>query len=244
MKKTVLIMTALSLMVITACNKTEERNDFIGFEELETGQDGYWNGSGGEGGFESGNAWFINHYNSDWDAWSGFSYSNHTDTETGDYTNMFSSIAGMGEDQSEKYSTFYFSGSPDTITLFEPEKITAISVSNSTYAYKTMLNGDLFAKKFGGEDGTDPDWFLLKLTTLGEDGNPVYTYNIYLADFRYEDNSMDYISNRWNIVDLSESGFITGIVFSIESSDTGEYGINTPAFVCIDNIRGKLMPLE
>jgi hypothetical protein len=33
-------------------------------------------------------------------------------------------------------------------------------------------------------------------------------------------------------------GYIKKIAFSFESSDVGDYGINTPKYACIDNIRG------
>lgn len=244
MKKTAILLAILSLLLYSGCKKEKETIDLIDFEELDPGQSGYWNGSGNEGGFGSGNGWFVNNYNAEWSSWSGFSYTSHTDTGTGDYTNMYSSFTGSGEELSEIYSTYYYSGTPDTLKFLVPEKVTNISVSNSTYAYKTMLNGNEFAKKFGGPDGTDPDWFLLILTTLGEDGNPVIIYSIYLADYRSDNSSLDYISNVWNSIDLSESGYISGIVLQIESSDTGQYGINTPAYACIDNIRGVIKPVD
>ncbi|MBE0676250.1 MAG: DUF4465 domain-containing protein, partial [Bacteroidales bacterium] len=120
-----------------------------------------------------------------------------------------------------------------------------ISVSNTTYAYMAMLNGNAFAKKFGGDSGSDPDWFKVVLTALNDEGNPVGSVDIFLADYRYDNNSLDYISNVWTKIDLSVFGFVKGLVIEIASSDTGEFGINTPAYVCIDDIRGTLnMPLE
>lgn len=234
----------MSLLLFASCKEKSEILDIIDFEELDPGTEGFWNGSGEEGGFMSGNGWFVNNYNTEWSSWSGFSYTNHSDNETGDYTNMYSSVTGAGDDLSKVYSTYYYAGSADTLYFSIPEKVTNISISNSTYAYMTMLYGDQFAKKFGGPDGTDPDWFLVKLTTLNEDLEAVIVYNIYLADFRSENNLLDYISNSWNRIDLSDAGFISGIVFQIESSDTGEYGINTPAFVCIDDITGLLKQVD
>lgn len=230
------MMVIISLVAFSSCKKDEEKIILIDFEELDPGSDGFWNGSGSEGGFISGMAFFPNNYNNDYGVWMGFSFTNHTDTETGDYTNMYSAIPGSGEDLSEIYSTYYYGGVPDTILFEEPVKVTSISVANTTYAYYSMLNGDAYSKKFGGEDGNDPDWFRLVITSLDNYARPVTIYSIYLADFRSENNSMDYISNVWNQVDLSAAGFISGLVFTIESSDTGIYGINTPAYVSIDNI--------
>lgn len=230
------MVAIVSLVGFSSCEKEEEKVVVIDFEELDPGADGFWNGSGGEGGFISGMAFFPNSYNIEYGAWMGFSYTNHTDAQTGDYTNMYSALPGSGEDMSDIYSTYYYGGQPDTILFEEPVKVTSLSVANTTYAYYTMLNGNGFSKKFGGDDGNDADWFRLVITSLDNYARPVTIYNIYLADFRSENNSMDYISNVWNQIDMSASGFISGLVFMIESSDTGDYGINTPAFVSIDNM--------
>lgn len=240
MKKYLIVVTMLSLIGFSACEKEEQKRILIDFEEFDTGPDGYLNGSGGEGGFISEIVFFPNSYNSSWDSWSGFSITSHTDTVTADYSNMYSAIPGKGADLSDNYATYYFSGIPDTILFEEQVKVSSLSVTNTTYAYHTMLNGNAFSKKFGGEDGSDPDWFRLVITSLDYSARPVTRYNIYLADFRSEDDSMDYISNVWNHINLSDSGFISGLVFFIESSDTGDFGINTPAYVSIDNL--ELIP--
>jgi len=74
---------------------------------------------------------------------------------------------------------------------------------------------------------------------INESGEVVNTAEIYLADFRFGDNSKDYISNVWNEIDLSDFGFVKKLVLSFSSSDTGMYGMNTPAYLCIDNIKGE-----
>ena len=51
---------------------------------------------------------------------------------------------------------------------------------------------------------------------------------------------MDYIGNVWTDLDLSQAGFLKYLVLSFDSSDKGAFGINTPTFVCIDNIYGEL----
>ena len=187
------LILAVIITTAFACTKEQERTDLIDFEELDTGQEGYWNGSDESGGFSSGNAWFVNHYNSEWSSWSGFAYSNHTDTETGDYTNSYSPVAGSGDELSENYGVYYYPGTPDTLFFTEEEKVTSLSLCNTTYAYKVMLNGNDFAKKFGGADGTDPDWFKLRLTALDDRMQEIAYADIYLADFR-SDNSSKIIS--------------------------------------------------
>jgi len=102
----------------------------------------------------------------------------------------------------------------------------------------------MFAKKFGGESGNDKDWYKLSLTGISESGQIIGTREIYLADFRPDNNAEDYISNIWNNKDLSELGYLSKLVLVVSSSDVGDYGINTPTYVCIDNIEGELIPVE
>ncbi len=225
-------------LIMSGCEKEKDKTDFVTFEDFNLSQTGYWNGSDGSGGLTIGNLFLRNSFNPDYESWSGFSVSNHTDTISPGYTNQYSAIAGAGAGGSEKYAVFttYVS---DTIVFTVPERVTGISLCNSTYAYLSMLNGDNFAKKFGGETGDDPDWFMLSIQGINESGEVVKTAEIYLADFRSGDNSEDYISNVWNEIDLSDFGYVKKLGLSFSSSDTGLYGMNTPAYVCIDNIKGE-----
>ena len=94
----------------------------------------------------------------------------------------------------------------------------------------------LGVKKFGGETGNDPDWFKMRVTLLASDDKPLGTVEIFLADYRFDDNVKDYISNAWTRIGLGSFKNAASLVFELESSDTGQFGINTPAYVCLDNI--------
>jgi hypothetical protein len=99
-----------------------------------------------------------------------------------------------------------------------------------------MLNGDAYAKKFGGETGGDPDWFMLTITGKDADGNEVDTVDFYLADYRFEDNGEDYIVDTWQYVDLTSLGEVMSLEFALSSSDVGDWGMNTPGYIAIDTI--------
>ena len=238
--KKITIALAVSVLITYSCKKDDKPEiSKITFEEISLGSEGYWNGSDGSGGFTSGNAFFKNTYNSNYNSWSGFAVSNKTDKTTPGYINQYSSVAGGGAAQSQKYCVLY-SYSADTIKFTKPQKISNISLSNSTYTYLSMKNGDTFAKKFGGATGNDPDSFCVKFKAVNDKGT-TWTYTLYLADFRDSDNLNDYIFDGWFDADLSDVGFIKYLIFSFDSSDkTGEY-INTPTYVCIDNIEGEIL---
>ena len=239
-RKSLILYTFAVLLLFVSCKKEKPVIDNVTFEELLLGPYGYWNGSDGSGEFSSGNLFFINHYNNQHHSWSGFAYTNHKDNITSDLNNQYSSIAGSGADGSEKYGVYSFNGKPDTLKFSVPEKVTHISVCNSTYTYYAIKNGNQLCKKFGGDSGNDPDWFKLTLTAIDSLGKVKGVVDINLADFRFTDNSKDYIANSWTYLDLSAFGFIKGLKFEMSSSDSGPGGMNTPGYVCLDNIKGEL----
>ncbi len=208
---------------------TDENDVEANFEEFDFD---FYNGSDLAGGFTSGQGYFYNSYNLNWNSWAGFAYSRKTDVTTAGYTNQFSAITGQGQNLSETYAVG--NGSP-SVKFDNTFSVSSIWITNSTYAYLSMLNGDAFAKQFGGESGNDPDWFVL---TIKGFNNGIYTdsVNFYMADFRFDDNTDDYIINEWTEIDLSQLGNVDSLNFSMNSSDVGDYGMNTPAYFCLDNI--------
>jgi hypothetical protein len=114
--------------------------------------------------------------------------------------------------------------------------------TNTTYAYLSMLEGDSFAKQFGGVTGDDEDYFKLIIKGIDEMGEYTGTVDFYLADFRFEDNSLDYIVDEWTWVDLTSLGDVIGLEFSLESSDAGDWGMNTPAYFAMDDLNAVPVP--
>ena len=171
------------------------------------------------------------------ESWNGFAYSRMKDDTTAGFTNQYSAITAMGADSSENYGVFYLSAIKDTVWLSRAMLLDSIAITNATYPYLSMKDGDQFSKKFGGETGDDPDWFLLTIVGMNN-GEPTDTIDFYLADFRFENNEEDYIIDAWTNVDLSELDTVDMIEFSLSSSDVGDWGMNTPAYFCIDNLSG------
>lgn len=212
------------------------------FDELILPPGSYWNGADGSGGFISGGMHFSNIYDKDWASWEGFSYSNITDTTTMGFAAQYNAIAGKGQGGSANYAVVYVGWtSPPIITLEAPGIVDGLHVTNSSYAYYSMLFGDAFAKKFGGQTGNDPDFFLLTITGKDADGAVTGTVDFYLADYRFEDNNEDYIVDTWRYVDLTSLGDVTSLELALSSSDVGDWGMNTPASLVIDTIVYKLV---
>lgn len=228
-------MFILCLSLVAAGGATAGVADF---EDLSLAPDSYWNGSDGRGVFTSGPCAFNNNYDSTYFSWDGWAYSNTTDTTTSGWGNQYSAYTGSGH-QSANYGVAYVSSwaaQPSTISLNSMVTVEGAYITNTTYAALSMLEGDSFAKKFGGATSDDPDWF--KLTATGKNGQGVTTgtLNFYLADYRFSDNGDDYIVDEWTWVDFSSLGAVSSIEFAMSSSDVGDWGMNTPAYFAMDDI--------
>lgn len=200
----------------------------------------FYHGADSAGGFNSRGLKFNNDYDATFGSWSGWSYSNQTDTSTPGYENQFSVIDGQGAAGSDTYLVAAAYGFPALPGIQrDPGQSTpfhSIEISNTTYAALSMLNGDAFAKKFGGESGSDPDWLLLTIEGFNGSQQSIGTIDFYLADYRFADDDMDYIVDDWTEVSLQGISQAVELRFSMSSSDVGPFGMNTPAYFAADNI--------
>jgi len=206
-----------------------------GFENVIPKLDSAYNGSNSDLGKVSGAAFFWNNYNTSWGSWTGFAFSSKTDTAAGTWSNQYSSISGNGENKSRSYAVAYSAADISFTESNAGDSIYGFSVNNSTYACKTIRDGNSISKKFGGTSGNDTDYFRLNITGFINDvevGKVVF----YLADYRYPDNTNDYIVKHWTWVDLKSLGKVDHIKLSFESTDIGQFGINTPTYVCLDSL--------
>jgi len=214
------------------------------FDDLSLGAESFWNGADESGGFQSGNAYFVNNYNPDFACWDGWAYSNTSDTVTGEYTNQYSAYTGGGHSGSN-YAIAYdplniggFGAHPkmELTGSAYGSTLAGAFFTNTTYAAVSMRDGNAFAKRFGGVSGNDEDWFKLTITGIDTAGQSVGSVDFYLADYRFEDNNRDYIVDEWQFVDMTGLGEITGLEFSVSSSDAGQFGMNTPAYFAMDTV--------
>jgi hypothetical protein len=219
----------------------------IDFEELILPNESWWVGAGGtENGFLSNNAFFPTYYDTAFGGYwgSGFAYSNTTDSITSGFLNMYSSKAGSGHESSVNYAVNYDDGYflPGQMNGTYNFELQEVYITNNTFAFNSMRDGDDYAKKFGGVSGNDPDFFSVSFNGFlsGQSvGTPVV---FYLADFRFNDNTLDYIVRNWTRVDLSALGTVDSVTFHFESSDIGDFGINTPLYFCMDDLKINAVP--
>lgn len=233
MKHFYLTVFVLILLISRSFSQT-----VVTLNELNLPLESFWNGSDGSGSFVSSGVTFFNEYNAVWQSWSGFAYSNKSDSITPGYDNQYSAITGKGFGGSGNYAVSYIFSS-SRVRLSVPDSVPGLYITNSTYAYMAMKYGDAISKKFGGATGNDPDYFRLLISGFKASGDSVGTVISYLADFRDTDPAKDYLVKTWKWVDLKPLGEIQELRFRLESSDVGTYGINTPTYFCFDNLTLK-----
>ncbi len=230
------LLTLFLLIVLTALSGQTTAD----LENYALDPESYRNDSGGEGGFRSGNVFLPNTFEviDGFAFWSGWSLSTLTDTETPGFGNQFSAITGEGVDGSSTYAIAFAADS--AVIRLEDEAVGGLVqgmyVTNSTYAFLSMRDGDAFAKRFGGETGDDPDFFRLTIKAYYEGELSSDSVEVYLADYRFEDNTQDYILDEWAYVELGGLGPADSLRLTLESSDVGDFGMNTPGYFCADNL--------
>ena len=210
------------------------------FENFDLPVDTFRNGSNADGGFASGQLFLPNDYTAEFDSWTGWAISTMTDTLTRGFTNQYSAITGGGFSGSTTYAVNYNSAFvPAIIELTGPAAggpVTGLYLTNSTYAYYSMLEGDSFAKRFGGETGDDPDFLRLTFRKYLDGMLSADSIDFYLADYRFADNSMDYIVDEWTFLDLSPLGNADSLQIMMTGTDLGQFGLNTPSYFCVDAV--------
>lgn len=238
MKKQLLLLS--SVLLTTILLKAQTVSNFESFQLTPNSQ---LNGSGNSisGAFTSGNANFSNTYQSMYGGyWSdGWAYSNIKNDTTAGFTNMYASYAKSGNSASAKYAVGQNNSYVKIVGADAGDTVLGVYLTNSTYAALTMLNGDAFTERFGGVSGNDADYFYLNIRSVKNGLVSADSVTFYLADYRFANNTQDYIVKNWTWVDLSSLGAADSLVFELVTSDMGQFGANTPMFFCLDDLVTK-----
>ena len=245
---------ALSLFVFTfsiPALSTPTLGDMITFEDkttyTATGANGsYYNGNSGNNlsnsaGWSSGGVQFNNSYNGTFDVWSGFAYSNVANSTAAGFTNQYAAFPGGGSASSQYAIAFNFDQGDAIISFTTPVIVNSAEFANTTYTALSMRDGDAFSKKFGGVSGNDLDYLRLDVHGfLG--GVNTATSSLYLADYQFSNNSLDFILNGWATQNLSGLGVVDSLQFDLVSTDVGAFGTNTPTYFALDNLSITAVP--
>jgi autotransporter-associated beta strand protein len=252
--KLCLVLLALAAHVSLLAARAGSAETVVDFEDVTLPAGGYsrgpdpagysipgdWGSTVTVGQLQSGPASFSNRYSDlgyGYTAWDGWAFSNWTDAGTPGFGNQYSAVTGQGRNGSANYALAcqdIYGDTKPTIVLPPGTALSSVWLTNTTYAYQSMLLGDQFAKKFGGDSGNDPDWFLCTIIGKSVTGAELGRTTLYLADYR---GTNDYILNTWTQVGLAGLGAgVRKLEFFFTSSDNSYGMMNTPAYVALDDL--------
>lgn len=179
----------------------------------------------------SGGVAFANTFGIDGDYgfpyWSGFAFSNVVNTTDGSFTNQYAARPGGGF-ASSTYAVAYADGA--AVSLPAPSTAAGFRIANTTYTYLTLVNGDQYGFTSPLAAG---GWF--RVTASGRlGGTTTGSTSFELADLRGP--SPTGILSGWGWFDLQPLGTVDRIEFTFSGSDTGTYGLNTPAYFAMDDL--------
>ena len=234
------------VMSMTSCGSGDtpvyKQTAIISFEGAALNYDGYWcgneNGTAfdnwGATGFacsytEEGVVFPVN-YTPAWGSWSGFAVSSRTAKTYNSATmtpDQFNSIAG-GAKSGRKYCIVQTYG--ETLDFGRSVTLKGFWFTNTAWVVDAILHGDgMTPGKFEADD-----WFKCIIYPIpAEEG--------VLSGARYEIDLAkdgDYVKD-WQYCDLSKvDAFknIKGLSFAFEGTKKNDYGVTTPAYICVDDI--------
>ena len=211
----------------------------------------------------SANAFMIdgNQYNAVYDSSSltayGWAVSSQVNTTDPSFTNQYSAITGAGASGSSTYAVGSTYGTPaytqynlptgtpaydlsnpfhpsdTTITLAAGMSARSIAITNTTYAYLAMRDGDPYGISTAFTQG---DYQLLDIRGYDSSGKQVGVVDFYLADYRSANENDWTLVDTWRTVDLTALGGATTLRFGIQSSQNDSmFGVNVPAYFAADN---------
>lgn len=240
MKKFLLSMAVLAAVSTMAQNVAT-------FEDVNIPSGDYWTGTYSKttptGTFTSGD-YSFEYFNGDsygYATAAQFAVSKSTNTDasfkyTGD---QYSAITGKGVKDSKQYAVIYYDAYNGHCRAYTKDQakgaaVTGSYITNESYVAKSITKGNAYESAFA-----TGDWLLLTATATKADKSTV-TATKYLADFRSSETSQQTYLKDWSWFDFSSFGNdVLYIDFSITGSHTGNYGLNTPAYFCMDDFGGK-----
>ena len=227
-----LLCFAAVALVLSACHKetTTFVDENIFTESFEAAFEGEY-----QYGYESDTFTFEYFYNQEYSYWGGFAQSMifDTDAANGKFENQYAVYNAKAASGDSFLLYYYDSYSEPCDIRFRKDatiKLSSVNLNLTTYTYASITDEDIndFARKF--DDG---DFLKVVFTALDKFDRPVGEgAECYVVDYR---DGKRFIADNWNEFKLNvESQY--GVRVTVETSDVGEYGANTPLYIAMDDL--------
>ena len=223
------LMFAIALMGVVACEPdsvdVKPVPEVEKFENVISAEYAY--------GYENDTFKLEYFYNEEYAYWGGFVQSKVKDTDpaNGLFVNqyaVYNSAAASGE----SFMLFYYDAynEPCDIRLKKDVTLSEVKLNLTTYTYASITNEAIndFARAFDEGD-------YLKVVFTSMKGNEVKgVEECYVVDFRDGKREMATDWNEYLLTNLGEG--YNRVRVTIETTDVGEWGANTPRYIAMDDL--------
>lgn len=185
-------------------------------------------------GYENDYLEFEHFYNEEYSYWGGFAQSKCFDMEDGTFNNQYG-VYNTKAASGDSFLLFYYDSYNEPCDILcktdQEYQFSSVRLNLTTYTYKSITDEDIntFARAF-----TDGDYLKVVFTALNNDETLGQSVECYVVDYR---DGKRFAATNWELFDLSAlRGNLAGLRVHIETSDVGEYGANTPLYICLDDL--------
>jgi hypothetical protein len=237
-------LSSLCFLLLSVFGATMPAAMIVDFEEFSLPPESAAPGDASQSPIQSHGAVFNRTWSVEYDCCpGGWAYSNQTDLTTPGFNNSYSAYVppnGGGADGSANFAVANnLLRGESTVEFVEPVRVQGMYVTNTTYVYRAVVEGNDGAAGFVKGPFESGDWLRLEIYGLNATQQPTGSVPFYLADYRDGDSS---VVSAWTWVDLSELGIVQRLEFNLDSTDQGMFGMNTPAYFAMDNLTFVVVP--
>lgn len=230
-----LLAFALLLGVVACDSKSESPSPLPSFtvENFDKAFDGDYSF-----GYTNEAMLFEYFYDEEYGYWGGFVQSKmfDTDPKNGLYENQYCAF-NSGAASGDSFLLYYYDSynEPCDIVCIDNVELHCVKLNLTTYTYASITDEDIntFARAF--EDG---DYLKVIFTPYDAEGLPAGdSVECYVVDYR---NGHRFVANEWHEFPLNLPSAYR-IRVTIETTDVGEWGANTPLYIGMDDLEYEIL---
>jgi hypothetical protein len=201
------------------------------------GTSGYWSdfivGSNGDAGdYGSANAASDEWLSNQWGNMAGGGI------RTGDDGSVLKDVDGkVLTEKGIRYLLANSSNGDPAVTFDGEYEAVGVYLNSHPWPYYSNLYGDAFSRILDQEG----DYYKVTISGVNADDEKTGEVEHFFAE--YSDGAL-HQSADWEWVDLSSLGKVSGLKFTLSSTDVGEWGMNTAAYFCLDRLQVRTVDTD